>query len=172
MLELQSDHADNLNVIEVETHCTDEPCLMIICQISRLQESPKYSMATCSTSLNATDDVDSCDSSQDKINDSCKNVSVDSGKEVELVERITQLHNAAVRGDSDAVNQEPNLEVNYPQSKSVKSRPRLTQTVITNSDENLENVLQVYQDDPDSNLGENSQRNKASFLLRERERDS
>ena len=104
MLELQSDHADNLNFIEVETHCTDEPCLMIICQSSRLQESPKHSIATCSTSLNATEDVNSCGSSQDEINDRRKNVSVDSGKEVELVERITQFNNSAVRGDSDAVN--------------------------------------------------------------------
>ena len=117
MLELQSDHADNLNVIEVETHCTDELCLMIICQNSRLQESPKHSVATCSTSLNATEELDSCDSSQNQINDSRKNVSVDSGKEVELVERITQFHNSAVRGDSDAVNQEARLEVNYSQSQ-------------------------------------------------------
>ena len=93
-------------------------------------------------------------------------MSVDSGKEVELVERITQFHNSAVRGDSDAVNEEARLENNYAQLKSVNSQPRWTQTVVTNSDKNLENV-QVYQNDPDSNLGENSQRNKARFPLRE-----
>ena len=96
---------------------------MIICQNSRLQESPKHSVATFSTSLKATEEVDSCDSSQDQINDSRKNVSVDSGKEVELVERIKHFHNSAVRGDSEAVNQETRLEVNYPQSNSVKSQP-------------------------------------------------
>ena len=85
---------------------------------------------------------------------------------MELVERITHFHNSAVRGDSDAVNQEARMEVNYSQSKSAKSQPRWTQTVITNSDENLEKVLQVYQDDPDATGVENSQRNKPRFLLR------
>ena len=108
---------------------------MIISQNSRLQESPKHSVARCSASLNATKEVDSCGSSQNQINNSRKNVSVDSGKEVELVERITQFHNSAVRGDSEAVNQEARLEVNYSQSISVKSQPRWTQTVITSSDE-------------------------------------
>ena len=60
VLELQSDHADSLNVIEAETHCIDEPCLMIISQNSRLQESTKHSVTTCSTSLKPTEEVDNC----------------------------------------------------------------------------------------------------------------
>ena len=124
MGELQRNYSDKLNVIEVETHCTDEQCLMILCQSSRLQESPKHSVAIFKTSLNATEEVNSCDSSQDQINESRKNSSVDSGKEVELVETITQFHNSAVRGDSDAVNEEARLKVNYPQFNSAKSQPR------------------------------------------------
>ena len=51
--ELQRGFYDKLNVIEVETHCTDELCLMIICQSSRLQESPKHSVSTGSAILDA-----------------------------------------------------------------------------------------------------------------------
>ena len=96
-------------------------------------------------------------------------MSVDSGKEVELAERLTQFHNSAVRGDSDAVNQEARLEVTYSQSKSVMSQPRWTQTVITNSDEDSTKVFRVYQDDPDTTRVEISNRSKARFLLLKRD---
>ena len=68
--ELQRDYSDSLNVIEVETHCTDELCLMIISQISRLQESTKYSVATCSTGL---EEADNCASGHEESNDSREN---------------------------------------------------------------------------------------------------
>ena len=90
--ELQRDYSDSLNVIEVETHCTDELCLMIISQNSRLQESTKHSVTTCIISLKTTEEADNCASGHEEINDTRENDSVDSVSEVAFVERITQFY--------------------------------------------------------------------------------
>ena len=112
-----------------------------------------------------TEDVDSCGSSQNQINDSRKNVSVVSAKEVEPVERISQFYISTASGDCDAV-KETRQEANSLNLKSMECQPQLTQTVTTNSDEDSTQILQVYQDDPNTNRGEYSEWNKARFLLR------
>ena len=60
-------------------------------------------MATCSISLKTTEEADKWASGHVESIDSQENVSVNSGREVEIVERITYFYNSTANGDSDAV---------------------------------------------------------------------
>ena len=90
---------------------------------SRLQESTKLSLATCSTSLKTTEEADNCASGRDKSNDSRENDSVDSFTETEFVKRITQFYISTASGDSDAV-KEARQEANSLKLKSMKCQPQ------------------------------------------------